>query len=485
MLCAMPLPPAYAPSPLSQATRLGMDPYGLLRDARAAHGPDFTLRIPGDRMAVFSDPERVKEVLRLAPSQFDASEVNVPINLGPNSLLFLDGDRHKRERKLLMPPLHGERITVFGELMARLTAERVDALLAETSPGAAIDLMPEFQRVTLSVIVASIFGVIDPQRQRELEGLTLAWTRAALAQSVFLVSMMTGGAKVRAFLERKTNASLRSGAHGRASLLRPLPWQRLADAKARVVVRLREELAACRAVEPERRAERSDILALLVDTQDEHGQPLDDAHIIDELLTLLVGGHETTATALSWAMHHLLSEPAALAKLCAELDAAAPEGPATPASAWTPERVQSLDYLGACIDESMRLSPIAPAVGRRVVGPTTIGDYELPAGVVAWASIYLVHHDPAVWGEDAEAFRPERFLDGGRFKANQYFPFGGGNRRCIGAAFANYEMRVILAVLLSRARFEAEPGVANQPVIHGFAVTPSQGVRVRIRPRSA
>jgi cytochrome P450 len=465
----MTFPPGPEQSSLSQATRLGKEPYAFLRECAREFGEVFTIRLPGDRIVVCSGTEAIQDILHLRPEQIVSHKTNITINLGDTSLLFLDGEPHRRERKLLVPPLHGDRITVFGELMQELTRTAVQ----RWRPGDTIDLAPEFEKLALSVITRCIFGVLDERRVAELEARVRDWTAGAMSPPVFMAGLLFEGWRVRGFLERQTLASLRKRSYTRARLL---PWHKLADAKARIVELLREEIAALRTSGTHG---REDLLALLVDARDEDGESLSEQHIIDELLTMLVGGHDTTANTLGWVILDLVRNREVLDEVHAELDRVFAGGPVDV------KRIRECELLSACIDESMRLTPVAPGIPRRLREPATIAGYPLPAETVVWACDYLAHHNPAIWGEDVERFRPARFLAGRRFKANEFFPFGGGNRRCIGAAFASYEMRVVLAQLLSMVSFGPGPGPHSQPTIHGVAVSPSAGVKVTVRARAS
>lgn len=462
MRLASPFPPGPEQSSLIQAKRLGTDPYAFLSACAARFGETFTIRLPGGPIVVFSDPKAIQAILRLRPEQVVSDKTNIAINLGDSSLLFLDGEPHRHERKLLAAPLHGDRITVFGELIQALTRAAVERLRS----GQTLDLAAEFGSIALSVVTRCIFGVIDHRRAAELEALVKRWAAVAFSRSVFMAGLVFEGWRVRSFLERQTQASLRKRSYERN---RRLPWHRLGDAKARLVQILTREIADCRAADTRG---RNDILALLIETRYADGERLSDQHIIDELLTMLIGGHETTANTLAWVIVDLVHNPEILAQVHAELDATFAGGPVDVT------RIRELELLNACIDESMRLTPIAPGIPRHLAEPMTIAGHTLPAATVVWACGYLVHRNPAIWGADAERYRPARWLEGRRFKAHEFFPFGGGNRRCIGAAFASYEMRVVLAQLLSTWSFVPGPGPRSHPTIHGLAVSPSAGARV-------
>jgi cytochrome P450 len=203
---------------------------------------------------------------------------------------------------------------------------------------------------------------------------------------------------------------------------------------------------------------------------------MSDAELRDELMTLLVAGHETTATTLAWAFSHLVAEERVREKLLAELDAAFPDGEVDPAKA------AGLPYLDAVVKETLRMKPVVPMVGRRLQQPMRLGGWDLPAGVIAAPSIWLSHMNESTWPEP-ERFRPERFLEKNKGGPYSFFPFGGGVRRCIGMAFAMYEMKIVLAAVLSQLEPLPAEGYVPETVRRGITFAPSEGTMLRVRPR--
>jgi cytochrome P450 len=215
---------------------------------------------------------------------------------------------------------------------------------------------------------------------------------------------------------------------------------------------------------------RTDILTLLLEARDEAGQPMSDVELRDELITLLVAGHETTATSLAWAFHWILQHPDVRDKLRAELHQVVGSGPVAP------HHGAKLEYLEATIKETQRLNPILPVVGRRLHDPMCIGGRDLPAGVVVAPCVYLTHRRPDLW-PDPERFDPDRFLSK-RLSPYEFFPFGGGIRYCLGAAFAIYEMKIVLAEVLSRVDLRPAPERVVRVVRRGITFAPSAGMPV-------
>jgi cytochrome P450 len=374
----------------------------MLEQGRARFGRMFTLRIAhaGD-LVVLSDPEAVKQVFTGDPRVFHAGEGNQVLRpiLGDNSLLVLDEKPHLSQRRLLLPPFHGERMQGYGEKMAAIAAREIEGW----PTGVPYRLRPRMQAITLEIILETVFGVHGGERMAEL--------RAALRD---LLDLTTD--------TRLLAPALLIG----PERIRSIPaFRRRIDRVDRLIAR---ELAERRAAED--LAKRDDVLSLLLGARHEDGSPMSDTEIRDELLTLLVAGHETTATALSWAMERLSRHPQKLERLRDEVLAGEDA------------------YLTATIQETLRLRPVLVIVLRRLTEPVEIGGYELPAGATVVPSIHLVHRDPEIYPEP-DRFLPERFLDEppGTYT---WIPFGGGIRRCLGASFAQFEMQVVLRELVRR-----------------------------------
>ncbi|MEM1414513.1 MAG: cytochrome P450 [Myxococcota bacterium] len=443
------LPPGPAEPPVVQLGRFLFDPGGFMRGAAASHGTPLTMRVGGLPPVVqFVQPDDVREVFAGSPDALHAGKANRVLEpfLGEWSVLLLDGARHRSQRKLLLPPFRGERMRAYGAAMIDVTRRAMERWPRASSGGAVIQVQQGTQDITLDIILRTVFGQREGVEERELRGRLVAML--SIADNPLWV--------VRA-LQRDLGP--RS------------PWGRFLRARAEVFRRLDADLAERRAAG--RRSE--DIVSLLLDAWHEDGTPMSDAEIRDELLTLLVAGHETTATALSWTLHRLSRHPEVLRAVHGELDAvygAAEVGP---------ERLGELRLLDAVIKETLRVHPVVPGVGRFLMAPQRIGAWDLPAGVVAGCSVILAHENPSSWPEP-RAYRPERFLEG-RPPAFAFFPFGGGARRCIGEAFALYEMRAVLATVLRELVPVAAPGVRIRPVRRNVTLSPSGGCPLRFAPR--
>jgi cytochrome P450 len=402
----------------------------MLEQSRARFGPMFSLRIAheGDWVVV-SDPAVVKQVFTGDPRIFHAGEGNQILRpiLGENSVLVLDEKQHIGQRKLLLPPFHGERMQGYGEKMTEIAAREIESW----PTGIPCKLRPRMQAITLEIILETVFGVHGGERMQALRG------------------------ALRDFLDLTTNPLLLAPVilMGPERIRRVPAFRRRVD---RVDELIRREIGERRAAED--LAERDDILSMLVAARHEDGSPMSDAEIRDELLTLLVAGHETTATALSWAMERLVRHPDKLERLRADTLAGDDA------------------YLTATIQETLRLRPVIVLVIRKLTEPVELGGYELPAGASVTPSIHLIHRDPAIYPEP-ERFLPERFLDDppGTYT---WIPFGGGVRRCLGAAFAQFEMAVVLRELVSRRQIAPVNPASERPFRRAITETPRHDAEV-------
>lgn len=428
------LPPGpKGPSALVAARFLLRGPH-FLEACHKRYGDAFTIRLnTGRTVVIASDPAVVKEVFQSSPDDLHAGAGNVVLKpiLGARSVLLLDGPEHLRQRRLMLPPFHGERMRAYGETMAEVAERHV----SRWPVGQSFAVHPTMQAITLEIILRTVFGV---EEQARVERLAEPMKRLlnSTDQPLRLIALQ---------FTRSAGAKPRS------------PWGRVYALMAPVDALIHQEIAARRADDEP----RDDILSLLLAARDEDGNGLDDAELRDELMTLLLAGHETTATALAWTIERLVRTPRVLERLREELA----EG--------------STEYLDATIKEALRLRPVVPGVIRQLQRPLRIGDMELPKGVHIAPSIYLTHRRPDVYPEP-DAFRPERFLGDDAPGTYEWLPFGGGIRRCLGASFALYEMRVVLETVLRRATLATTDADA-EPVKRRFVTyTPRDGGRVRV-----
>ncbi|HJL15462.1 MAG TPA: cytochrome P450 [Sandaracinaceae bacterium LLY-WYZ-13_1] len=443
-----PLPPGPAEPAVAQMAAWIRRPTAFLRRARDRYGETFTLRLVGMPPFVsFSDPAAVKEIFTGPPSELYAGQANVVLEpiLGEHSVLLLDGAEHMRQRRLLLPPFHGQRMRAYGAAMRDATLDS----MRRWPRGQPFPVHERTQEITLEVILRTVFGMD--------EGAELTELREALAATL----------------------------DGVANPLLMIPWFRVdlgprspGGRLSRLLERVDRLLfGLIRRRRAEGRGEREDVLAMLLEARDEDGAPMTDQELRDELMTLLVAGHETTATSLAWCLQRLLSHPEASRRAVQEVDDAFSDGEVDP------DRCRELAWVDAVVKETLRLNPVIPAVGRRLQSPLRFGGIDLPRGVIALPNIYLTHRNPRVWA-DPDRFAPERMLER---KPSPYalFPFGGGIRRCIGMAFALYEMQVVLATILARLELEPAPGYRARLVRRSITFAPSEGMPLIVRDRRA
>jgi cytochrome P450 len=402
----------------------------MLEQSRARFGEMFTMRIANEGpWVILSNPELVKQVFTGDPRVFHAGEGNQILRpiLGDNSVLVLDEKQHIGQRKLLLPPFHGERMQGYGEKMIEIAAREIDSW----PTGVPHKLRPRMQAITLEIILETVFGIHGGERMEAL--------RVAL----------------RDFLDLTTDPLLLAPVilAGPERIRRFPPFRRRVG---RVDELIGREIAERRAAED--LAERDDVLSMLVAARHEDGSPMSDAEIRDELLTLLVAGHETTATALSWAMERLVRHPEKLERLRAE--ALAGEDA----------------YMTATIQETLRLRPVIVIVIRKLTEPVELGGYELPARAAVVPSIHLIHRNPEIYPEP-DSFIPERLLDNppGTYT---WIPFGGGVRRCLGAAFAQFEMAVVLRELVKRHQIAPANPASERVFRRAITETPRHDAEV-------
>ena len=430
------LPPGPALAPWRQTLELFRDPEPFLRAAHREHGDVFTLRTKGfGTFVVVAGPDAVREVFTGPADVLLAGASNAPLSVlvGERSVLVLDGAEHLRQRKLLLPPFHGPRLAGMARLVERATVRELEGWPARGT----VTLLEPMQTITLEVIVRVVFGVREGARFD------------ALCRRLREVLEPMGG-RARALV------SVLSGGDGSPD------DARFAARRAAVDALLHAEIARRRRA-PDL-AERDDVLSMLLLATDEDGVGMTDGEVRDELMTLLLAGHETTATALAWTFERVVRHPEVEARLREEL---AEGGHA---------------YADAVVKESLRARPVLPNVGRVLAAPWTLAGHELPAGTMLMPSIALMQRRQAAI-PPPDRFWPQRVLGPDAPSGSAWIPFGGGVRRCPGASFALLEMRVVLQTVLRHGELQAVGG--DEAVVRrGITLTPAARARVRWRPRA-
>ncbi|MGV3486385.1 MAG: cytochrome P450 [Planctomycetaceae bacterium] len=421
----------------------------LIRNPRAAmegwvkrYGDPFLLNALNGPVVVTGRPDLIRMIHGQDPNLYApfATSTIVPL-MGSGSMLVLEGEPHRRERRLMMPMFHGDRMKAYGESIQQIALEQFECHLARPRMNT-LELMTD---ISLETIVRTIFGGDDRSLVMEL----MDASRRVVASSSPLL-----------FFSRKTHVSFYGWS----------PWDRWLAAKNNLFLLLDKIIVQRRSSEPP----QNDILSLLCEATYEDGQAITQEHIYSELMTFLFAGHETTALTLTWAIYHLHQTPGVLATLRQELDAL---------DETSPSELASAPFLKACIQETLRIHPIVTETLRKLKAPLQLGDYVLPAGMAVAPATVLVHHHPDIYPKP-ESFRPARFLERS-YSPFEYMPFGGGHRRCIGAAFASYEMAMVLGTLLKRFEIELIDAKPVVPKRRNVTIGPSSRVPIRAAARIA
>jgi cytochrome P450 family 135 len=441
------LPPGPRSPAWWQIYRFAGDPLGLLDECQKRYGDTFTLNVAGPGpFVMLSDPEAVRDVFRGDPAVLHSGEANTVFTatVGRNSVLVLDEAPHARQRRVLVPPLKGERMRAFFDAMRLETLEVVRAWPRDTP----FPALPTMRRITLRVILRTGLGLTPGPEMDRFEH------------------------KIERFLS-----------HGRQRyallLIRFIPIERLKGSRwiplFRQLRTLDNDLFGL--IAARRRGQRpaggENVLDDLLAATHDDGSPIDDREVRDAIITILLAGHETTALALSWALADMVPRPEVVERVVDEL--ARVTGGRPPEV----EHVPALEYLEGAIRESMRINPVAPFVVRKTVQPFLAGGREYPAGVVLCPCSFLVHRREEIFPEP-EQFRPERFLTR-KISPHEWFPFGGGNRVCLGMPFALYEMKVLLATLFSQVQLARPAKARSRARRYGIVLGPDDGARVIVR----
>jgi len=415
------IPGPRAPRPLQGARFLASEHRYLAR-CRRRYGDVFALEVwPFHPLVIVGDPKEVKRIFTGDPKQLHAGEGNQVLEpiVGPHSVLIRDEQEHLATRKMLLPPFHGERMRVYGDVMRELTEQEVE----RWPSGEPFPLLPSMQRLTLRIILRTVFGLEEGSRMSELEDAIVR--TMPLATRIMLVPP----------LQRDVGSWS--------------PAVQFAAARGDVDRMLLEQIARRRAS-----GERGDdILSMLLDMGDASDQELR-----DHLVTLLVAGHETTATQLAWTFERLVRHPEAMARA----------------------RERDPAYVDAVVQEGQRTRPVLTFAMRTLKAPMEVGGHRVPAGATLGSSVLLLHSRPDLF-PDPFAFRPERFV-GTKPETYAWIPFGGGVRRCLGAAFAQFEMRQVLDVVLGRRELRAADQRPERRRRRGITFVPARGARVIAQP---
>ena len=433
----MPLPPEPSSSSLVQTLRWTLRPLAFMQECRERYGDSFSLRFLGFErpMVLISDPVAIKALYMerehgLPPGRNIILE---PI-LGSQSLLLQEGAEHLARRRLMLPSFHGERMRSYEAILDEIVDEEIDSWSLDTE----FPIHSRMQAITLEAILRIVFGVADGprlERLREMLATVLTETASPRSQLISLATRRFRGGNAFARFENQLRE------------VDDLLFAEIAEHRSKPDL-----------------ADRDDILSMLMLAEFEDGGTMSDKELRDQLMTLLLAGHETTATALAWTFDLLLRHPEPLRRLRDSL-AAGEDG-----------------YLRATISESLRLRPVLPLAGRRLAKELSVDGTILPAGTDVSPAIWITHTRPDLYPEPF-AFRPERFLGDEGPESYAWIPFGGGIRRCIGASFAEFEMRIVLREVLTRCDLHKASPLPEKTGRRNITLSPKDGTPVVVTAR--
>jgi cytochrome P450 len=420
------------------------NPFKVLEERAKKYGESFTISKNTLPLVVyFTNPQAIEQIFTANSELFDTNSANdilLPL-LGEHSMILLGGEKHQRQRKLLMPPFHGDRLRTYGELIHNVTK----GVISQWQIGKPFAVRSSMQEISLQVILNAVFGIHEGERFEQL-------------RKVLTTMLDSVGSPVSSLLLFFTSLQKDWGAWS--------PWGRFLRLKQQIDSLLIAEIKERR---QQADPQRDDILSLLLDARDEEGEAMTDEELRDELITLLFAGHETTASALSWALYWIDSLPEVKEKLLNELKN-------LPGDANFSD-IARLPYLNAVCSETLRIYPIAITPFPRVVKvPMEIMGYQLEPGTLLLVSTYLTHQREDIYPEPKK-FKPERFLER-QFSPYEYLPFGGSNRRCIGAAFALFEMKLALATILTSCELKLVNTRPIKPTRRGLTVAPPANMQM-------
>lgn len=397
-------------------------------------------------VVILSNPQAIEQIFTADPNLFEVGrQTSTPIRalLGDNSLVLLDGDRHQRQRKLLMPPFHGERMKSYGQTMVDV----VNEVISRWQVGQTVVIRDYTQEISLEVIIRTIFGIDEGERYLDLKKVLLDWLEIfnSPVKSIFLFFL---------WLQKDLGALT--------------PWGKFVRQKQTIYEILQAEIDRRR---HDSTLQGEDILSLLLSVKDEDGRPMSDGEICDELMTMLFAGHETTANTLAWSFYWLHYLPEVGQKLQVELNTINNKTDYT--------AIAKLPYLNAVVSETLRLNSVVAFVGRQLKQPLNLIGYQLEAGTSLLPCIYLTYQREDIYYQPKQ-FKPERFL-ARQFSPYEFIPFGGGNRRCLGYAFALFEIKLVLATILSQVELELVNNRPLKSLRRGITFTPAGGVKMKVK----
>lgn len=440
------LPPSPKEMKIKQAMNMGIGIWQFMEKNQRELGDFFTIRLPGQGpMVAVSDPAAIKQIFSLKPEQYDASLTQLPMDVGEQNTVFLNRKEHQDSRKMIIPPLNTNRLKARAGVMHDIVSEHINSWQA----GDQFNMPRLIGDITLDVICYTVFNLRHGDRKDQYKKLMLGWLLSACSDANFAVGSLIGAKKYRAklnkaYLKRTAKNDFGDGKKGL------FPWKQAIDLKVQLADMIRHDIRDIRKRKDE---SENHMLSILARATDEDGNLLEEERVISETVGLLIGGHETSAATAAWYMIWLLKNPQVMQNIRAEVkDSIAAEG------GFDPLKIAELPYLTATLNEAQRLTPSAIGTVRWLTEDTQIGPLLLPAGSCVLPCTYLTQRRKDIFGDDAEEYRPGRWLENGkvRFGPNEYFPFGGGRRACVGMNQARQQLRIIFAEFARRVTFASE-----------------------------
>lgn len=441
--------PQYPPGPKEskylQGFKLGLGIYDYLNECYEQYGDAFTIRVPGlDPMVWVNQRDMVRDFFRLKSHQINQETLPVPLDIGDNAIGFTNGDTHAHSRKVLIPPFAGKSIQNRLVPMHNLISERINQL----TPGEEYDVAELIAETTLDIVAYTLVEEVDGTKFERYRKLLLGWLQASTTNTLFAIGTAYGPSKWRNVLNKKYLTARDKGQVPWYERL--MPWGNAVRYKMELAEMVRQDVRAIRR-RPD--ADHKGALAAVALATYDNGELLDEEKVITEVISIFVGGHDTSAATGSWYMLWMLKRPDILKKMRDTVLASIKEN-----NGFNPIKIVNNPYLDACLNESQRLTPSAVGTMRHIVEDTQIGPLYLPKDTNILAANYLTHRRKDIWGDDAHEYRPERWCGEAAVNPKPYdfYPFGGGHRACIGLNQAKQQLRLLFAEFARRCEFTSK-----------------------------
>lgn len=470
------LPPVPKENRFKQALSLGIGIWDYFDQKQQELGDTYTLTFPGQGPMVWtSDPEMIADILKLQREQIDGRLVQLPFDLGESNLVFSNDEAHHDARKLAIPQFAGNLLQQRAQMMFEIVSEHIN----RWKVGDSFDAPRLIGDITMDITCATLFNLREGERKQRYKQLMLAWIQEANSNTNFTLASIVGASRFRRFLNRQY---IDRSARGELGDTKKgwLPWKRGIDLKVQLGMMIREDIRAARLRANENETHTLSVMARARDAQ---GQLMDEEKVISEIYGFMIGGHETSAATAAWFMIWLLQKPEIFRKMHQEVvDHIGKNGRHDPLTA------SELPYITACLNESQRITPSAPGYIRWLRQDTQLGKWLIPAGAAVLPNIYSTHRRKDIYGEDALEYNPDRWTrpDGKprAFKPNEFMPFGGGRRACVGMSQARQQLRIIFSEIARRVEFsspfEGTQGLPRSRLLGG-QVEPLEGVPITVK----